>query len=839
VLYEMLAGIAPFIGPTPESVVAQRFSHAPRSVRAFRAGVPAHVERVLTQAFALAPADRFSDMKSFSEALVRPGLDDTAPATDPSATTQHPWLRHSTVVKSSAAIALGTTAVLLLASTLGWPIGAGRGVADSVDPGRHEVQVAEFIADSSLHAVASDVDAAIMESLSQWRDTRVTATPSTDASALKALRTVGATDDLGSRSVISGRLTSAGDSVLVTVRRVGFRGATAVFDAQMRTTTTPTRAREDAIRLTRRLFAPPGGADTLYELAPALNRLAAWREHTLGLRAARSWLIPEATVHFARAARASADFAPAQFWSVQLDAIRDPLSASAAWLTRASQLERLTPSLRGRDSILATALVRIARNENATALAALEALAIADATDPVVWLDRGIAQARDSVVVRDERSLTGWRFRSDSRSAYDAFMRATRLDSRIREALPVSQVALLLPYRPATLRVGRGESPDTATYYALPSITRDSVTLLPVPAAEFTRGAIPSTVAQAVAANQRQLSDDLAEWIHTDSTSSDAFRILSELLEVKGDLAGSDPHTSATGAVARAIQLETVEARELELRVAQLRLMLKLERFADVRREAQRLLGDAQRGGVSLPRLLRGVAALIGDRETTATMEFQLSRIPSSDSPAAGDPARLALAYSRFRAYATVGVCSPNAARLLDTLVATIDGTVAPSERAITIDRLAANSAMFAVQCIGASRVASIVAPSIPVNRMIRAIAAGDTITVAREIAHLRQDRSGARPADVTPDYALVEAWVAVQAGDTSAAVKKLDEQVLSLMVLTPRVLDESSTAGAIGRAMLLRSQLATRDPARSTKWAAAAESLLGATRSPPRGTSR
>ena len=76
VVYEMLAGIAPFIGPTPESVVAQRFSQTPRPVRAFRAGVPPHVEHALARTLSLAPADRFADMHVFAEALYKP----TAPA---------------------------------------------------------------------------------------------------------------------------------------------------------------------------------------------------------------------------------------------------------------------------------------------------------------------------------------------------------------------------------------------------------------------------------------------------------------------------------------------------------------------------------------------------------------------------------------------------------------------------------------------------------------------------------------------------------------------------------------------------------------------------------------
>ncbi len=38
VLYEMITGMQAFIGPTPEAVIAQRFTFAPRPVRAYRPG---------------------------------------------------------------------------------------------------------------------------------------------------------------------------------------------------------------------------------------------------------------------------------------------------------------------------------------------------------------------------------------------------------------------------------------------------------------------------------------------------------------------------------------------------------------------------------------------------------------------------------------------------------------------------------------------------------------------------------------------------------------------------------------------------------------------------------
>src|SRR5688500_7952570 len=69
VLYEMLAGVPAFIGPTPEAVIAQRFQHPPRELRVYRPTVPASVEAVLLTALSISPADRYESTGTFGKAL--------------------------------------------------------------------------------------------------------------------------------------------------------------------------------------------------------------------------------------------------------------------------------------------------------------------------------------------------------------------------------------------------------------------------------------------------------------------------------------------------------------------------------------------------------------------------------------------------------------------------------------------------------------------------------------------------------------------------------------------------------------------------------------------------
>ena len=69
VLYEMLAGDAPFTGSTAQAVIAKRLSGEVPRVRLLRPAVPEAVERAITKALAPVPADRWSSASDFAHAL--------------------------------------------------------------------------------------------------------------------------------------------------------------------------------------------------------------------------------------------------------------------------------------------------------------------------------------------------------------------------------------------------------------------------------------------------------------------------------------------------------------------------------------------------------------------------------------------------------------------------------------------------------------------------------------------------------------------------------------------------------------------------------------------------
>lgn len=69
ILYEMLAGEPPYTGPTAQAIIAKRFADPVPSIRRIRSEIPAFIDRAIQIALARSPADRFSAITQFVQAL--------------------------------------------------------------------------------------------------------------------------------------------------------------------------------------------------------------------------------------------------------------------------------------------------------------------------------------------------------------------------------------------------------------------------------------------------------------------------------------------------------------------------------------------------------------------------------------------------------------------------------------------------------------------------------------------------------------------------------------------------------------------------------------------------
>ena len=69
VLYEMVAGVQPFVGPSSQSVLAQRLAHDPHPLRVYRTSVPPALAQAIERSMMRQPADRYQTAAEFCDVL--------------------------------------------------------------------------------------------------------------------------------------------------------------------------------------------------------------------------------------------------------------------------------------------------------------------------------------------------------------------------------------------------------------------------------------------------------------------------------------------------------------------------------------------------------------------------------------------------------------------------------------------------------------------------------------------------------------------------------------------------------------------------------------------------
>lgn len=67
--YEMLAGVLPFAGATPQQTIIAQFTEAPKPLSVVRTGIPPKLSEVIARALANTPEYRFASAHEFAEAL--------------------------------------------------------------------------------------------------------------------------------------------------------------------------------------------------------------------------------------------------------------------------------------------------------------------------------------------------------------------------------------------------------------------------------------------------------------------------------------------------------------------------------------------------------------------------------------------------------------------------------------------------------------------------------------------------------------------------------------------------------------------------------------------------
>jgi serine/threonine-protein kinase len=213
VLYEMLAGQAPFTGPTVESIVHQHLVADPRPITQIRPAVPAAIAGVLQRALAKNPADRFSPVAQFGDAL-RTGI--AAPVASPA-----PSVARSSWLGNRWLLIAGTAAALLGVVVVGTLL-ANRRTRTTADAGVPSVAVLPFVdlSGGANEYLADGMAETLINALSSVSGLRVAAR--TSAFSFKGknedVRSIG--QALGVAAVLEGSIQRAGDQLRITAQLI-------------------------------------------------------------------------------------------------------------------------------------------------------------------------------------------------------------------------------------------------------------------------------------------------------------------------------------------------------------------------------------------------------------------------------------------------------------------------------------------------------------------------------------------------------------------------------------------------------------------------------------------
>ena len=131
VVYEMIAGIPPFVGPTAQVIISRRFAAPPPPLREVRDNVPESVEDAIMKALAKSPADRWTTVTEFGDAL-RACTGDTRPRSS------SPTIEFRR--KSITRVALAAIALVVVAGGFFW----SRQYRGAFDKGQEALQSWDF-----------------------------------------------------------------------------------------------------------------------------------------------------------------------------------------------------------------------------------------------------------------------------------------------------------------------------------------------------------------------------------------------------------------------------------------------------------------------------------------------------------------------------------------------------------------------------------------------------------------------------------------------------------------------------------------------------------------------
>ncbi|HKG95452.1 MAG TPA: hypothetical protein VKA84_26270, partial [Gemmatimonadaceae bacterium] len=750
------------------------------------------------------------------------------------------WTRWAAAACVAAAAIVGVGAAV-----------ATRDVGAALDPSLYVVLPFEHQRDAAPMLLSGDLcEQLLYETFRRWSDVRlVSDLRVADALARAAVRpsvpeAIELARGLEAGFMVWGRVWQLRDTVHVdaTLYDVGARREVRAASVHIPSSLEGVQDRFRELAAMLVLGASGEARDAAAADAAGASRTDALRAYEQAHRLLSAWDLEGARAELRRATALDPEFAQAQLRLAQVVAWMDdePLPAQREAAARAVALrERLAPH----DRLLAGALLALGDERYADACRDFSQIVAADSTDFAAQYGLGECNRKDPVVVRDARSPSGWAFRGSYQRAVAAYTHAFDLVPSVHAAfrrLPPSRLAKLLFTEPNRLRFGTAvEGRDTLELAAHPSLSADTLAFIPYPVAELNRGRPPggemSAMVEAVERNRRTLQGILAQWVRAFPRSADAYEVLVRVQEASGQLAlAREGYLPALDGARMGRSLSADSLQRLRLGVDELRILLKLARWEEARRLGDSLLRAWPRpAAAEACHELASVAALLGRPTLAAQLLRPTSvgwRFYTLDGRLVSPPPTLVTPAVDLLVYASVGAPADSIRALERRVWGLIPSYFAtPEGQARARDALLGRPAVLAFPSVGPSAVYRAASSgSWYVARMQDAWAKRDAGRVRAILAEVDSARGVMLPGSMSVDATYQEAWLLAQAGDTAAAIRRLDATLEALPTVGSQLLDFIHQAAALPRAMALRAELAGRtgDPATARRWSSAVAAL-------------
>ena len=830
VLYEMIAGVPVFVGPTAQSVLAQRLTRAPQPVRVYRPLTPVALQTVLHRALAVNPADRYQTAGELAVALER-ARSHMATAI-PGAESDESSV--AALVRRHAVALAGLLVVLAVAS---YEVATRSGAvarAASLDTTR----IAVFAIDPKPGPLSESASGALLRAaLRRWQELAVVPQDETvdamrrrrvdAASPASVWATVAA--DLGAGRFVVSRISPSPTGRTISAEyRDGRAGLLYLADVSLPSDSSRVA---DAYRALADSLLLRGASD---ERAPTTgdqpHHLFAMQAFIRGLAARSEWNLARADSMFARATEIEPSFARAHLWLAQVRLWRS--LRNDRWASSAERAAGDSVGLTTTERAMAAALVALLHHEYARACERYGSLVAADSQSFVGWYGLGDCAERDNLVVRDARSPSGWRFRSSYYRAIKAYARAFELlpatyhgfhaggYSRLRELLYTSARALR-----------RGASADSGgrDFLARARLSGDTIAMIPFERDRILAGDPRAVVSPGAVDMLRSIFHQIASrWTAAFPNSPEAKEAIAISLELQADRAAVDSLRAAA-------RLSTDPLQRLRFVGTGVILQVKfgipddLRGLDSARRTADSLLRAHASPSRDEAAILAPLAALTGHCDATASMLRSLAQpFAVLGTEISQDIVSDAYVLKADRAMG----CPTPALLTVDRVAARIDATVSAEDRRLMMQYYLLAAAVDPDVPSDSATISRLATLGDNVLVATASVLSGDPRSARAALERSANNRRRSMLGDFTPDAALPEARLMLRLGDTLSAIHVLESTLASARAYAPLATEGASNnvvfAASLANAMALRAHLSARtDVAAARRWSKAALTLL------------